>query len=213
GMAAVLVVLMMVLGGIQLGVFTPNEAASIATVFVFVYAVIRKTVKGQNLLQAFKNTLVTTGMVFAILIGANVFNVFVAFSGLSQALANWMIELHLSALGVVIVIMVLYTILGIPLNALTILLLTLPILLPVLNAYKIDLIWFGVLAIVQCELANLTPPVGMNLFVVAAMAKPRGISMGTVFRGSLPFCVTCVLFIIIIIAFPQISLFLVSQMK
>ncbi len=86
-------------------------------------------------------------------------------------------------------------------------------LLPVLNAYHVNLIWFGVLAIVQCELANLTPPVGMNLFVVAAMAKPRGISMGTVFRGSIPFCVTCVVFIILLIAFPQISLFLVSLMK
>ena len=204
---------MITLGGIQFGVFTPNEAASVSTVFVFLYALVRKTLNGQNLLQAFKNTLVTTGMAFAILIGANIFNVFIAISGLPQALAAWLIGLHLSALGVVILIMVVYFILGIPMNALTILLLTLPIFLPVLNAYHIDLIWFGVLAIIQCELANLTPPVGMNLFVVAAMAKPRGISMGTVFRGSIPFCVTCVVFIVLLIAFPQISLFLVSQMK
>jgi TRAP-type C4-dicarboxylate transport system permease large subunit len=93
------------------------------------------------------------------------------------------------------------------------LLLTLPILLPVLNEYDINLLWFGVLAITQCELANLTPPVGMNLFVVAAMAKPWGISMGTVFRGTLPFTVTCIVFIAILVTFPQIATFLPSFMK
>ena len=98
-------------------------------------------------------------------------------------------------------------------NATTMLLLTLPFLLPVLNAYKVDLVWFGVLAIIQMELANLSPPVGMNLFVVAAIAKPRGISMSTVFRGSLPFCLTMLVFNGLLIAFPQIALFLVTQMK
>ena len=109
--------------------------------------------------------------------------------------------------------MFVYLVLGIPMDPLTILLLTLPIFLPVLIAYKIDLLWFGVLAIAQCELANLTPPVGMNLFVVAGMAKPMGIEMSTVFRGSVPFCITCAVFIVLLIAFPELSLFLVNQMK
>lgn len=163
--------------------------------------------------QTFKNTLVTTGMALAILIGAQIFNLSVALSGLPQALAGWLTGLHMSQLGVLVLVMVVYFIMGIPMNDLTILLLTLPILLSVLNAYHVDLIWFGVLAIVQCELANLTPPVGMDLFVVAAMAKPRGISMATVFRGSIPFCATCVLFNVLLVAFPQIATFLVTLMK
>jgi len=102
---------------------------------------------------------------------------------------------------------------GIPLDPLPMLMLTIPIFLPVLRAYDIDLLWFGVLAIVQFELAQLTPPVGMYLFVVAQMVKANGISMGTVFWGSVPFCVTCVVFLFLLIAFPQIALFMVSLMK
>jgi tripartite ATP-independent transporter DctM subunit len=213
GIVPVAIVLIAFLGGIQFGVFTPNEGASVCTAFAFLYALIRKTLNGQNLLQAFKSTLITTGMGLAILIGADIFNVFVAASGLAQALATWLTELHLSLLGVVILIMVIYFILGIPMDPLPMMMLTIPILLPALKAYHINLLWFGVLIIVQCELANITPPVGMYLFVVAQMVKANGISMGTVFRGAIPFCVTCLLLILILVAFPQISLFMVSLMK
>jgi tripartite ATP-independent transporter DctM subunit len=213
GIGPVMIILIAFLGGIQFGVFSPNEGASVCTVFVFLYALYRKTLNGQNLLRAFKNTLITTGMALAILVGASIFNVFIATSGLAQALAEWLTELNLSALGVVIVIMVVYFIMGIPLDPLPMLMLTIPIFLPVLRAYDINLLWFGVLAIVQFEFANLTPPVGMYLFVVAQMVKPNGISMGTVFRGSIPFCVTCAVFIVLLITFPQIALFMVSLMK
>jgi C4-dicarboxylate transporter DctM subunit len=213
GMTAVTVVFLLTLGGIQFGVFTPNEAASVATVFVFFYALWRRTLTGQNLFKACRNTISTTGMGLAILIAAQVFNLFIAASTLPQALASWMVALGLSKIMVIVLIMVVYFIMGIPMNGTTILLLTLPILLPILKAYDINLIWFGVLAITQCELANISPPVGMNLFVVAAMAKPWGISMTDVFRGAMPFMWTCVLFVVLLVAFPQISLFLVGMMK
>ncbi len=212
GLIAVFVVFAVTLGGMQSGIFTPNEAASICTVFVFIFALIRRSLNGQNLHAAFKNTLVTTGMALGILVGARIFNVYIALSGLSQMLASWLIELNVSKLTLIILIMVVYFIMGIPMNGMTILMLTLPILLPLLKAYQVDLTWFGVLAIAQCELANLSPPVGLNLFVVAAIAKPKGISMGTVFRGALPFTVTCTVFIALIIAFPQIAMFLVNKM-
>jgi C4-dicarboxylate transporter, DctM subunit len=213
GMASVTIVFILTLGGIQFGVFTPNEAASVATVFVFFYALWKRTLTGQNLFKACRSTISTTGMGLAILIGAQVFNVFIATSGLPQAIASWMVALGLSKLGVIVIIMVVYFIMGIPMNGTTILLLTLPILLPILKTYDINLIWFGVLAITQCELANISPPVGMNLFVVAAMGKPFGISMATVFRGAMPFMWTCVLFVVLLVAFPQISLFLVGMMR
>jgi C4-dicarboxylate transporter DctM subunit len=213
GMVAVTIIFVITLGGIQFGVFTPNEAASISVVLVFLLALARKTLNGQNILQAFNNTICTTGMVLALLIGAQIFNMFIMISMLPQALASWLIGLHLSSLWLIILIMIVYFILGIPMNGSTILLLTLPILLPTLKAYHIDLVWFGVLAIAQCELASISPPVGMNLFVVAAMGKPYGITIGSVFRGSIPFNVTCVAFIMLLIAFPQLSLFLVTLMK
>ena len=213
GLVPVVIVLIAFLGGIQFGVFTPNEGASVSTVFVFLYALFRKTLNGQNLLQAFKSTLVTTGMVLAILVGAQIFNVLMTVSGLAQALAAWAAGLHLSGLGIVILIMVIYFIIGIPMDPLPMLVLTIPIFLPVLKAYHVDLYWFGVLAIMQFEMANITPPVGMYLFVVAHMVKPRGISMSTVFRGSYPFCITCALCLVLLIAFPQISTFMISLME
>jgi len=212
GMLAVTVVFILTLGGIQFGVFTPNEAASVATVFVFFYALAKRTLTGANFFKACRSTISTTGMGLAILIAAQVFNVFIAVSTLPQAMVDWMVGLELSKVSVIVIIMVVYFIMGIPMNGTTILLLTLPILLPILKVYDINLIWFGVLAITQCELANISPPVGMNLFVVAAMGKPFGISLGTVFWGSMPFVLTCVVFVVLLVAYPQISLFLVDRM-
>ena len=152
-------------------------------------------------------------MALAIVVGAQIFNVFVAISGVPQALVNWLTGMNLSQFSVIIIIMIVYFIMGIPMNGLTIILLTLPILLPVLEAYHINLLWFGVLAIIQCELANLSPPVGMDLYVVAQMAKPYGITMTDVFWGATPFCLTCMVVNFLLIIFPSISLFLVSLMN
>jgi C4-dicarboxylate transporter, DctM subunit len=213
GFMAVLITGLIVFGGIQFGVFTANEAAAISTVLIFLYALIRRTVTGKNLLQAFKYTFVYTGMALAVIIGANIFGTFITASGLAQSLVTMLMGINLSALGLVLIIMVIYTILGFPLSPLTVLLVTLPILLPVLRAFNVNLLWFGVLVIVQCELAAVTPPAGGTLFVVAGMVKPFGIDMSTVFRGVIPFCITCFIFNIILVFFPQISLFLVGMMK
>jgi C4-dicarboxylate transporter, DctM subunit len=94
----------------------------------------------------------------------------------------------------------------------TMILLTLPIFLGVVNALGIDLIWFGVLVIIQVELSNISPPVGMNLFVVGSMVKDRHIPISTVFMGVLPFCVTMLIFTVLMIAFPELSLFLTRHM-
>ena len=212
GLVHVGLILLVTLGGIQFGVFTPNEAASISAAFIFVVAVARRMVNKQNLLTAFKNTVATTGMALAIIIGTQIFNIFVTISGVPQALASWLTGLNLSPFSVVVIIMIVYFIMGIPMSGLTIVLLTMPILLPVLHAFHIDLLWFGVLTIAQCELATLSPPVGNTLYVIAQMSKPYGISMADVFWGALPFCVTCLVFIILLLLFPSVSLFLVSQM-
>jgi TRAP-type C4-dicarboxylate transport system permease large subunit len=159
-----------------------------------------------------KNSIAISGMAFAVIVGAEIFTRFVAVSGLSAALANWVIGLNLSPIGVIICIMIAYFILGTAMDTITMILLTLPIFLGVVNALHIDLIWFGVLVIIQVELSNISPPVGMNLFVVGSMVKERNISMGTVFRGVLPFCLTMLVFTVIMIAFPQLSLYLTRGM-
>ncbi len=208
-----LVLFALVMGGIWFGIYTPNEAGAIGTVGAFIWAMARRSVNGQTLVQAFKNTMLTSGMAFAVVIAAQLFATFIALSGLSHALSSWVVGLHLSAIGVVILIMVLYFILGTAMDTLTMVLLTLPFFVPLLNALNINLVWFGVLVIIQMELSQITPPVGLNLFVVAVMVRERGISMGTVFRGVLPFCATMLVFNAIIIAFPQTAMWLVHQMK
>ena len=200
------------MGGIWLGVFTATEAGAVGTLFTFLFALFRRTLNKQSLLQVLKNTISISGMAFAIIVGAQIFTYFITVSGLSEALAKWVIDLKLTPLGVVVCIMIVYFILGTAMDTITMIFLTLPILLGVVTALGIDLIWFGVLVIIQIELSNITPPVGMNLFVVASMVKERNITMGTIFLGVLPFCLTMLLFTALMVAFPQISLFLTKGM-
>jgi tripartite ATP-independent transporter DctM subunit len=209
---ALAIIFTMVMGGIWFGIFTATEAGAIGTVFTLFFALFKRTLNGKNLLQVLKNSIKISGMAFAIIIGAQIFTNFVIISGLSGGLAKWVIDIKMSPLGLVVSIMILYFILGTAMDTITMILLTLPVLLGVVTALGIDLIWFGVLVIIQMELSNISPPVGMNLFVVASMVKERNISMGTVFWGVLPFCLTMLFFTIIIIAFPQISLFLTKGM-
>jgi tripartite ATP-independent transporter DctM subunit len=209
---ALIIIFAIVMGGIWLGVFTATEAGAVGTLFTFIFALFRRTLNKQNLLRVLKNTISISGMAFAIIIGAQIFTYFITVSGLSEALAKWVIGLNLTPLGVIICIMIVYFILGTAMDTITMIFLTLPILLGVVTALGIDLIWFGVLVIVQIELSNISPPVGMNLFVVASMVKERNITMGTIFWGVLPFCLTMLLFTALMVAFPQISLFLTKSM-
>jgi tripartite ATP-independent transporter DctM subunit len=209
---ALTIVFGVVMGGIWFGVFTATEAGAIGTIFTFFYALFRRTLNRKILLQVLKNSISISGMAFAIIIGAQIFTYFITVSGLSEALAKWVIDLKLTSLGVIICIMIIYFILGTAMDTITMILLTLPVFLGVIKALGIDLYWFGVLVIIQMELSNISPPVGMNLFVVASMVKERNISMGTVFWGVWPFCLTMLLFTAMIIAFPQISLLLTKGM-
>jgi C4-dicarboxylate transporter, DctM subunit len=211
--AALIIVLGLVMGGIWGGFFTPSEAAAAGTVFVFIYAIFRRAVNGQNLLQSFKNALGTTGMAFAVMVGVRCFNSFIAVTGLNDMLCNWVTGLNVAPILVVIIMMIIYSVLGGPMDTLSMMLFTVPIFVGMLAALKVNLIWFGVLVIIQMEFANITPPVGLNLFVIGGMAKDKGISMETVFRGVVPFCLTMLAFNALIVAFPQIAMWLPNLIK
>ena len=202
-----------VMGGIWFGVYTANEAGAIGTVGVFLYALHRRRLNRQTLARAFGNTLSIAGMIFAVIVSAEIFSNFVVISGLSQALAKWVAGLDIPPVGVVICIMFVYCIVGTAMDTLTMILVTLPFFVPVLVELGVDLIWFGILVIIQMELSQITPPVGLNLFVVAGMVKEKNISMGTVFSGAWMFCYTMVIFNALLIAFPQIAMYLVSLMR
>jgi TRAP-type C4-dicarboxylate transport system permease large subunit len=152
-------------------------------------------------------------MIFAVIVSAEIFSNFVVISGLSQALAVWVIGLNLPTVGVIILIMLVYFIVGTAMDTLTMVLITLPFFIPLMKQMGVDLVWFGILVVIQMELSQITPPVGLNLFVVAGMVKEKNISMGTVFSGAWPFCYTMVIFNALVIAFPKLAMYLPSLMK
>ncbi|MDI7259370.1 MAG: TRAP transporter large permease [Thermodesulfobacteriota bacterium] len=207
------ILFIIVMGGIWFGVYTANEAGAIGAVGAFLYALHRKRINGQTLTKVFKTSLSIAGMIFAVIISAEIFSNFIVISGLSNALASWVGGLNIPPVGVVICIMLVYIFIGTAMDTLTMILVTIPFFVPLMSHLGVDLIWFGILVVIQMELSQITPPVGLNLFVVAGMAKEKNISMGTVFSGAWPFCYTMVIFNALIIAFPKIAMFLPSLMK
>lgn len=207
----VLILFLVVMGGIYGGILTPTEAAAAGAFSAFLIALLRRRVTIQNLTTAFMNTLTVTGFVFVIIIGAVLFGYFMAASGVSTALADFVSSLPVSPLGILIAILLLYVILGSLMDAFAMVLITMPILFPVILSLGFDPIWFGVLVVIMMEMGMITPPIGMNVFVIKGIA--RDVPMYTIFQGAWPFVLAMGICVAIIVAIPQIALFLPNAMK
>jgi tripartite ATP-independent transporter DctM subunit len=198
------------IGGIYLGVFTPEEAAAVGAFLAFGYALWRKAMGQAALTTTLLETVKTTAFVFLILIGALVFGPFLALSGLPTKLAGALVDLELPRLAVLAILMVIYVFLGMFLEGFSILVLTLPIVVPIVKAFDYDLIWFGVLMVITLEMGLISPPVGINVFVVKGLVPD--VPMGQIFKGILPFWVAMIVCLILLIAFPDIALFIPDNM-
>jgi len=207
---AVLVLFIIVIGGIYSGVFNATEAAAVGVFCAFLIALGRRKLNKKNIMTSFRATLVTTGMIFLLIICAQIFSYFVAASRLSSALAGFIGGLAMPPLGILIAILILYVILGCIMEVFSAMLITMPILFPLVVSLGYDPIWFGVITVIMLEMGLITPPVGMNVFVIAGMA--RDVPMYTIFKGIWPFVLAMVICIVILIAFPQIALFLPKHM-
>ena len=150
-------------------------------------------------------------MIFLIIIGADLFGYFMALSQLPLAMATWLIHLNVGALGVLWIILVLYLILGCVMDELAIILLTVPIFFPVVMQLGFDPIWFGVIIVVTVQIGLVSPPVGLNVFVIAGMA--RDVPIPRIFRGILPFLVAMVVLLVLLTAWPDLALILPRNMK
>jgi C4-dicarboxylate transporter, DctM subunit len=210
GTWSVLLLVIIVLGGIWGGVFTATEAGAVGALGCLLIGMVKRNITLKNFCQSLLLTSKITAMIFVILIGAMIFNYFVVVTGLASDLANLVLNLNVGWLGVLIVILFIYFILGCIMDTLAMTVLTLPIFIPILTSINIDLIWFGVLFVIMCELAMITPPFGMNVFVLCTMAPD--VPMTKVFRAVLPFVAGMVVCLIIVIVFPQIALFLPTSM-
>jgi tripartite ATP-independent transporter DctM subunit len=207
---AVLLLIVFCIGGIYAGVFTPTEAGAIGSFGALVLGTIRRRLSLKGLVQSMSEATRMTGVIFFIFVFATALTVFLASTNLTYDLAEWVIALDIPPLAIITLILLIYMILGCLMNSLPAVILTLPILFPIVTTAGFDPIWFGVLVVVMVELGQITPPIGMNVFAMAAYAKD--IPMYNIFRGVLPFWVAFIIFIILLVAFPQICLFLPSLM-
>ncbi len=207
----VLILFFVVMGGIYLGVFTPTEAAGAGVFVAFFIALIRGQLTKENIVASFMNTLSTTGMIFIMIIGAMLFNYLLVLSGLTTALADYVTGLPLPPVGILVAILCMYIVLGCLMDAFAMLLILVPILFPAVIALGFDPIWFGTVTVIMVEMGLITPPIGLNVFIIAGTA--RDVPLSSIYRGVIPFVIAIVICVAILVIFPQIALFIPNISK
>lgn len=200
----------LVIGGIYLGWFSPTEAAAVGAVGAFLLALLSGHLDRATLWSAVTETAALTGMIFFILIGASLFNYFLESTGLPTALIGTIDALGLDPLSVLLLILLFYVVLGCFMDSMSMILLTVPLLAPVASSLGYDPVWFGILVVTVAEIGLITPPIGMNLFVVQSTVP--GLTQRTVVAGILPFILADLVRLALLVAFPVLSLWLPSRM-
>lgn len=206
GLIEVVVLFVVVMGGLFIGVFTPNEAGAVGAFGGLVIAIVRRQLSWHGFFMALSSSTVTTCMILMIVAGATVFGHFLAVSTIPSVLSGWVVGLPIPNWAVMLVIMFFFFIGGCFMDALGMILLTIPIFFPVAVSLGYDPIWFGVVIVLVTELGVITPPVGINVYVVNGVAKD--VPLETIFKGALPFVMTLVTYLVIMMIFPQIALLL-----
>jgi tripartite ATP-independent transporter DctM subunit len=201
-----LLLFLLVIGGLFVGLFTPIEAAAIGACGALIITTVRRQIKWDGIVNSFFESLRTSCMVMVIIAGATVFNHFIAITNIPFALADWISGLSVHRMIVMIFIAIMYLIGGCVVEALPLILLTVPIFFPVVQALGFDPIWFGVLIVVVGQIGMISPPVGINCFVVAGVAKD--VPLQVIFKGVFPFIIAMLVCTALLMAFPQIALFL-----
>jgi tripartite ATP-independent transporter DctM subunit len=203
GLWAIVLVFVMVMGGIYAGVFTPNEGAACGVFAVFLVGLVNKQLKWKLFTSAIRETIMISAMIMFIIIGARYFGAFIAVSQIPIKLADIVTALSVNRYVVMGLILIIYFICGCILDVYAILVVTIPILFPVVQAVGFDPLHFGVLCVLMIMLGGITPPFGMQVFALSGMFKD--VPTYTIFRGCLPFIYTMVISIVIILFVPSIS--------
>jgi tripartite ATP-independent transporter DctM subunit len=208
---AVAVLFVIVMGGIYGGVFTTTEGAGIGAFGAFIIALMRRSLNVSVTLDILVESARTTGMLFMILVGALVFANFVNFTTLPSDLKSLVSTHNISPVAVMIAICAIYIVLGAAMEELSMVLLTLPVFFPLVVSLGFDPVWFGIVIVLVVMIGLISPPVGMNMFVVRNMLPE--LSTATIFKGVMPFVCTLVVVLALLVAFPQIALFLPQTLK
>jgi len=214
----ILFLMALVLGTIYTGVATATEAAAFGVCGAFLIAIVNRRISATMLRETFLASAGTTAMILFILIGAFVLQFILAFLGLPALISNWVISMQLTQMQVVLMICLLYIVLGTFMEELSMVVTTIPIFLPMLKALGVDLVWFGVIVVMLVQIAIVSPPVGMNLFILHALRRQlagpgKEPPISDIFIGVMPFFFTMILTLVLVIMFPQIALWLPGSAK
>lgn len=211
-LGAAILTFAVLLGGIYLGVFSPTEAGAAGAFVIFLIILLRRRMTFHMLLDSLKETVSTTALIFFIIVGAMIFAQFLAVSRLSNVFIDLVLSWQLSPVGVIVLVMIIYIFLGTFLDAVAMMALTLPILFPMVEALHIDGLWFGILVIKITEIALVTPPLGLNVYVVKGLA-PEETRLEDIFAGIMPFLVMDLLALALFVLFPPIIQWLPGTMR
>lgn len=207
---APLALFVFVIGGLYGGLFTPTEAGGMGASGAFILGVLRRKLNRAQIREALLQATRTSAAVFTVLIGALLFGYFLTITQTPQKVTEFLTGLGVGRYGVLALIMVMYIVLGCLMDAMAMIILTVPIIFPVVTRLGFDPIWFGIIIVMTVELGLIHPPVGMNVFVIKSVVKD--VSFTTIFKGVLPFVLTDLVRLVILIAFPIIALWLPTRM-
>lgn len=210
GVWEVLLVFCIVMGGIYLGFINPTEAGAIGATALFIIVIIKRKLTKQNMFAALLEMARISIMVLFLVAGATLFSYFLALSTIPTAVSTWIAGLGVSKYIILVIIVAIYFLLGCFLDSVSMMVLTLPVIFPVIVAIGFDPVWFGVLLVLMMEAGLITPPVGLNIYTIAGIAPD--VPMGTIFRGATPFLLPIIATAIILTIFPQIATYLPSLM-
>jgi tripartite ATP-independent transporter DctM subunit len=205
-----LALFLLVMGGIYAGFFTPTEAGAVGATALLLVALVKRRLNWTNLVGALQESVRISVMVLFLVAGANVFSYFLALSTIPMSVSTWVAAMQVSPYLILTIIILIYLFLGCFLDAISMMVLTMPVIYPVVLALGFDPIWFGVIAVLMMEAGLITPPMGLNIFTVAGVAKDTPVE--TIFRGVAPFLFSIFLVVLIVTVFPRLALFLPEMM-
>jgi len=213
----VLLIALTVVGGIYGGIFTPTEGAAVGAIAMLVVGLLQQSLSLKDIVDALKQTADTTGMIFIILLGSEVFNAFLARSQMPTLAAEWVTSQGLPPYLVMVCLLALYILLGAVMDELAMLLLTLPVFFPIVQALDFGMpaddvaIWFGILVLIVVGIGLTAPPIGLNVFVISSIA--RTVPIASTYRGVLPFIGMDIIRLALVVAFPSLALWLVRVLS
>lgn len=199
-----------VIGGIYSGIVTDAEAASVGAVGAFLFALFRGRLGGGRLWQVMAETTTTIALIYTLIFGAVTFSFLIAFTQVPALLSSWIVALDLGPYAVVLLLVLVYLVLGMVMDSYAMMVITVPIFLPLILQYGFDPVWWGVVTVVCVEMGMITPPFGMNIFMINSIAKD--VPLTTIYRGVMPFVLVDLIKVAALLMFPALALWLPSQM-